>query len=186
MLDDVNGVSICNRVTWSVIRRTDFVLNENSTLDFHYDVVSWNCGRGAVVAVYCLRNTYIPTRLEPECHRLNWRDRNCSAPFQVISRFISNWIIYSPLQPTSHQHLCISHSVSVTEVSDVFVVKLLIIILHYIILYSIIFWYWDMRWRSCLRHCAKSRDVALSIPDGIIGIFHWHNPSGRTVSLRST
>ena len=25
--------------------------------------------------------------------------------------------------------------------------------------------------------------VAGSIPDGVIGIFHWHNPSGRTVSL---
>jgi hypothetical protein len=25
-----------------------------------------------------------------------------------------------------------------------------------------------------------------SISDGIIGIFHWHNPSGRTMALRST
>ena len=25
-----------------------------------------------------------------------------------------------------------------------------------------------------------SRKVAGSIPDGVIGIFHWHNPSGRT------
>ena len=28
--------------------------------------------------------------------------------------------------------------------------------------------------------------VAGSIPDGVIGIFHWHNPSGRTVALGST
>ena len=28
------------------------------------------------------------------------------------------------------------------------------------------------RWRSWLRHCATSRKVAGSIPDGIIGIFH--------------
>ena len=34
------------------------------------------------------------------------------------------------------------------------------------------------------RHCAMSRKVAGSIPDGIIGIFH--NPSGRTVALEST
>jgi hypothetical protein len=28
------------------------------------------------------------------------------------------------------------------------------------------------RWRSWLRHCATSRNVAGSIPDGVIGIFH--------------
>jgi len=28
-----------------------------------------------------------------------------------------------------------------------------------------------------------SRKVAGSIPDGVIGIFHLHNPSGRTVTL---
>ena len=42
------------------------------------------------------------------------------------------------------------------------------------------------RWRSWLRHCATSRKVAVSIPDGVIGIFHWHNPSGRTMALGST
>jgi hypothetical protein len=34
--------------------------------------------------------------------------------------------------------------------------------------------------------CATSRKVACSFPDGIIGIFHWHNPSGRTMALGST
>ena len=38
-------------------------------------------------------------------------------------------------------------------------------------------------WRSWLRHCATSRQVAGSIPDGVIGICHWHNTSGRTVAL---
>ena len=42
------------------------------------------------------------------------------------------------------------------------------------------------RWRSWLSHCATSRKVADSIPDGVIGIFHWHNPSGRTMALGST
>ena len=42
------------------------------------------------------------------------------------------------------------------------------------------------RWRSWLRHCATSQKVAGSIPDGVIGIFHWHSPSGRTVALGST
>ena len=39
---------------------------------------------------------------------------------------------------------------------------------------------------SLLRHCNASRKVAGSIPDGVIGIFHWHNPSGRTMALGST
>jgi hypothetical protein len=34
--------------------------------------------------------------------------------------------------------------------------------------------------------CAASRKVAGSIPDGVTGIFNWHNHSGRTVALRST
>ena len=36
------------------------------------------------------------------------------------------------------------------------------------------------------RHCATSRKVAVSIPGGVIKIFHSHNPSGRTMVLRST
>ena len=35
-------------------------------------------------------------------------------------------------------------------------------------------------------HCATIRKVAGSTPDGITGIFHWHNPSARNVALRST
>jgi hypothetical protein len=42
------------------------------------------------------------------------------------------------------------------------------------------------RWRSWLRHCATSRKVAGSIPDGVIGIFRLHNPSGRIMALGST
>ena len=38
----------------------------------------------------------------------------------------------------------------------------------------------DTRWRSWFRHCATSRKVAVSIPDGVTGIFHCHNPSRRT------
>ena len=35
-----------------------------------------------------------------------------------------------------------------------------------------------------LRHAeATSRKVTGSIPDGVIGIFHSHNPSGRTMAL---
>jgi len=36
------------------------------------------------------------------------------------------------------------------------------------------------RWGSWLRHSATIRKVAGSIPDDVIGIFHWHIPSGST------
>jgi hypothetical protein len=42
------------------------------------------------------------------------------------------------------------------------------------------------RWHSWLRHCATSRKVAGSIRDNVNGIFHWHNPSGRSMVLGST
>jgi hypothetical protein len=47
----------------------------------------------------------------------------------------------------------------------------------------------DIRGTRCcvwLRHCATSRKVASSIPKGVIGIFHWHNPSGCTMALGLT
>jgi hypothetical protein len=42
------------------------------------------------------------------------------------------------------------------------------------------------QWRGWLRYCATNRKVASSIPDGVTGIFHWHNPSGRAMALGST
>jgi len=33
---------------------------------------------------------------------------------------------------------------------------------------------------------ATSRKVAGSISDYVVGIFHWHNPSGRTIALGLT
>ena len=42
------------------------------------------------------------------------------------------------------------------------------------------------RRRSWLMHYATSRKVARSIPDGVTGIFHSHNPSARTMALGST
>ena len=37
-----------------------------------------------------------------------------------------------------------------------------------------------------LRCCAANLKVAGSIPNGVTGIFHWHNPSDRTMTLGST
>ena len=45
---------------------------------------------------------------------------------------------------------------------------------------------WGTRWHIWLGHCATSRQVAGSIPDDVIGISHWHNPSGRTMALGLT
>jgi len=45
---------------------------------------------------------------------------------------------------------------------------------------------WGTRWRSfveALRHKSEGRG---SIPNGVIGIFHRHDPSGRTMALGST
>jgi len=44
----------------------------------------------------------------------------------------------------------------------------------------------DTRWHSWLSHCATSRKVEGSIPFGVFGIFHWHNPSSRTMALGLT
>ena len=43
--------------------------------------------------------------------------------------------------------------------------------------------YWYCTW---FRHCAKRRKVTGSNSDGVIGIFHWYNPSSRTMALGST
>jgi hypothetical protein len=43
-----------------------------------------------------------------------------------------------------------------------------------------------MWWCSRLRHCATSQKVVCSIPSGVTGIFHSHNPSGHTMALGST
>jgi hypothetical protein len=41
-------------------------------------------------------------------------------------------------------------------------------------------------WGTRLRHCATSLKVAGSISNCVIGIFHGHNPSDRTMALEST
>jgi hypothetical protein len=48
--------------------------------------------------------------------------------------------------------------------------------------------YWNLgtavaQWLSC---CATNRKVAGSIPAGVIGIFHWHIPSDRSMALGTT
>ena len=50
------------------------------------------------------------------------------------------------------------------------------------VLYIIILGTAVAQWLRC---CATNRKVAGLIPGGVIGIFHWHNPSNRTVALDS-
>jgi hypothetical protein len=42
------------------------------------------------------------------------------------------------------------------------------------------------RWLSWLRYCVRSRKFADSIPEGVIGNFHWHSPYGRRMAIGST
>jgi len=39
------------------------------------------------------------------------------------------------------------------------------------------------QWCSWLRQCATSQKVTSLIPNGVRGVFHWHNPSGCTMAL---
>jgi hypothetical protein len=55
----------------------------------------------------------------------------------------------------------------------------LIMLLPYFLLLPLLF----TQWHSWLSHCATSRNFVGSIPDGVTGIFRWHNPSGKTVTL---
>jgi len=45
---------------------------------------------------------------------------------------------------------------------------------------------WGTQRRGWLSHCATSRKVAGSIPDGVTGIFHGHNPPSHTMALGLT
>jgi hypothetical protein len=43
-----------------------------------------------------------------------------------------------------------------------------------------------LSWYNWLRHCATNWRLVGSIPSGVIGIFHRHNPSNHPVALGST
>jgi hypothetical protein len=88
-----------------------------------------------------------------------------------------NQILFTFSEYTSRTRCSVLYSsLPLIFVDDYYPRKFAIIILHA----------WGTRWRSCVRHCAKSRNVSGSNPDGVIGIFHWHNPSGLTTVLGST
>ena len=43
--------------------------------------------------------------------------------------------------------------------------------------------FWDTQWHSWWRHCSTSWKVTGLIPDGVVGILHWLDPSSYTVAL---
>jgi hypothetical protein len=54
-------------------------------------------------------------------------------------------------------------------------------------IFSVSLWHFrGTRWRSLLRYCAVSWKVADSMPNGVTGIFHWSNLSGRAMALGLT
>jgi len=54
------------------------------------------------------------------------------------------------------------------------------------LLYGVVWWSKGTAVAQWLGCCATNRKVAGSIPDGVTGIFHPHNPSDRTMALGST
>jgi len=42
------------------------------------------------------------------------------------------------------------------------------------------------RWCSWLMHCPASQEAAGTISDGVIEVFHLHNPSDRTLAVEAT
>ena len=51
---------------------------------------------------------------------------------------------------------------------------------------SVLVWRGGTRWHSWLRYCDTSQKVAGSIPDVVIGVFHWHYPSSCAMALGLT
>jgi hypothetical protein len=74
---------------------------------------------------------------------------------------------------------CLSHVIHYRYISTAVMVIIRVI-------YKITVCAWGMQWRSWLKNCATSRKVVGSIPDGVTGIFHRHNPSIHTVALGLT
>ena len=46
--------------------------------------------------------------------------------------------------------------------------------------------FWETAVEQWLGRCATNLKVAGSFPDCVMGVFHWHNPSDRTMALGST
>jgi hypothetical protein len=112
-----------------------------------------------------------------------------------VLRFLGGWLYYRELSKLmcEYQLRGCSENKKMNLVKRNWCVKMpsavcynIIHCLHIFICYTMLYQLpiGGTRWRSWFRHCDKSWKVAGSIPDGVTGIFHWHNPTGRTMALR--
>jgi hypothetical protein len=128
--------------------------------------------------------------------------RNCISLFFIVMKHIWNgtWIYQKPVFGGKCLRLwisvipmirisraCIKRNVPATEKFRyvVFTLQAGFTVLFNIISYLLTFTTVTAvaQW---LRYCATNRKVAGSIPAGVTGSFHWHNPSDLTMALGST
>ena len=84
---------------------------------------------------------------------------DCSRKIRLVARFYSDIYIYIYI----YIYICIFICIYMGDFRKMHNEKFHECVCHP---------YGDSRWRSLLRHCATSRKVAVSIPDGVIEIFH--------------
>ena len=134
----------------------------NTMLQCKFHTTGWN-----VFSSYKEQELY----QQPQ-DKYRWKSQNEGYNRYMSERWASNIMVY--------QRMAIS--ITITLLTHNIKVKRVSLLLHI--------------WRSCvqrgtqwcswLRHCGTSQKIVGSIPDGIIEIFHWHNPSSHTMALGST
>ena len=135
-----------------------------------YTVFVWDISHYKKNWESCDKKLYIYLRVKCPSFLLDFNETwifwTCFSKNTQISNFIILVYIFNLLKPTGHvmhQQLNIQQLYALPTLIYVFGI--------YLRTDS-----WGTRWRSWLRHCATNRKVACSIPDGVSGIFHWHNP----------
>jgi hypothetical protein len=125
------------------------------------------CWRGAMVGCW----TAVCKSVFPDCRKLQ------ISPWIVPSFLRWWWYLIQATKPSSGtRNFC-----------HILTLKILVIFQRMCLYYA----YSNIRWRSTLwliwlRHCGACRKMAGSIPDVIIEMFHWLNPSGRNMAVGST
>ena len=73
-----------------------------------------------------------------------------------------------------------------SKIIYVIIFNLIFIFLFFYTFMTVHLWATGTTVAQWLRRCATNWKVTGSIPDGVIGIFHWRNPSDSTMDLGST
>jgi hypothetical protein len=112
-----------------------------------------------------------------------WQNRFCSLMWSVQFREIGCQEVHKWKKVWNNwprELLSIHHNQQIQNISLIKYSRNMPCICVYIYIY--IYIYATTAVAQWLRYCATSRKVAGLIPDGVIGIFHWHNPSERTMA----